>query len=142
MSNDYKKAIFLRREVKFFKHLRSQKIGDFNTSSNSLINMVRKTIHILLFWLPLRFVVLKIDRLSKKYMQEETTKYVGHVADSKVEIYESDWFKEKILLDFEGYKFWAPKEYDKVLTQYFGDYMKLPPEKERVNHSIEAYWKD
>ena len=55
---------------------------------------------------------------------------------------EKEWFKNRILLDFEGYKFWCPKDYDKVLKFYFGDYMKLPPEKERVSHSIEAYWKD
>ena len=53
-----------------------------------------------------------------------------------------EWFKEKILLDFEGYKFWCPKDYDKILNFCFGDYMKLPPENKRIHHSIEAYWKD
>jgi len=28
----------------------------------------------------------------------------------------------------------APKEYDRLLRRQFGDYMKLPPVEERVNH--------
>lgn len=45
-------------------------------------------------------------------------------------------------LSFEGYEFMAPKEYDTVLRTIYGDYMKLPPENERVpRHSFRAYWK-
>ncbi|MBO4469991.1 MAG: LicD family protein [Bacteroidales bacterium] len=39
-------------------------------------------------------------------------------------------------IQFEGRLFPAPADPDKYLTRIFGDYMKLPPEKERINHEI------
>ena len=41
---------------------------------------------------------------------------------------------------FEGQYFHAPLCWDKYLKNLYGDYMKLPPEKERLNHSMTA-WK-
>ena len=43
-------------------------------------------------------------------------------------------------LQFEDDVYLAPIEYDKVLKTLYGDYMKLPPEKDRVMHSFEAYY--
>ena len=45
-------------------------------------------------------------------------------------------------LSFEGYEFNVPNNYDKVLQTLYGDYMKFPPESERIaKHSFKAYWK-
>ena len=38
------------------------------------------------------------------------------------------------MLEFEGLQVMAPKEYDKWLTQVYGNYMQLPPEEKRVTH--------
>ncbi len=45
--------------------------------------------------------------------------------------YDASMLKERVLVDFEDAKFWAPKEYDKILTETYGKYMELPPEKDR-----------
>jgi len=45
--------------------------------------------------------------------------------------YRAEYFTRKTKLVFEGFEFWAPLEYDKVLTQFYGDYLSLPPENER-----------
>lgn len=35
---------------------------------------------------------------------------------------------------FENTQIFVPQEYDKILRQYYGDYMQLPPEEKRKNH--------
>lgn len=59
------------------------------------------------------------------------------------EILDANVFDEYIDLDFEGRKFKTIKNYNAYLKSIYGDYMKLPPEEERVgHHDIVAYWKD
>lgn len=48
--------------------------------------------------------------------------------------YPKEWFFDAVLLDFEDTKMPNPAKYDEYLTAAFGDYMKLPPEDERVFH--------
>ncbi len=50
------------------------------------------------------------------------------------------WFDDTIFMNFEGKPFRVPREYDKRLRDCYGDYMQLPPEKDRVPHLTEAYW--
>lgn len=51
-------------------------------------------------------------------------------------------FAKFIYKDFEGYKFRVPVGYDAILKAEYGDYMKLPPENERVTHHQNmVYWK-
>ena len=50
------------------------------------------------------------------------------------EIVPAEWYAEGTMLEFEGLQVMAPKEYDKWLTQVYGDYMQLPPEEKRVTH--------
>ena len=45
--------------------------------------------------------------------------------------------------EFEGYKFAGIRDYDKYLSLWYGNYMQLPPEEDRVSlHPTEVYWKD
>lgn len=50
------------------------------------------------------------------------------------EIVPAEWYAEGCDLEFEGLVVKAPKEYEKWLTQVYGDYMKLPPVEKRVIH--------
>lgn len=50
------------------------------------------------------------------------------------EIVPAEWYGEGCNLEFEGIVVRAPKEYDKWLTQVYGNYMQLPPEEKRVSH--------
>ena len=45
------------------------------------------------------------------------------------------WFLDRSEYDFEGKIFYSSKDYDTVLTYIYGDYMKLPPENKRQQHS-------
>lgn len=52
-------------------------------------------------------------------------------------------FDDVIYTKFENYLFPVPKDFDRVLRNYYGDYMQLPPEKQRVGHHYyEIYTKN
>lgn len=53
-----------------------------------------------------------------------------------------DLFDEYEDLKFEGGAFKCIKKYDYFLSQMYGDYMKLPPQEERIPHHGQSYyWK-
>lgn len=61
------------------------------------------------------------------------------------EFFEKTIFENYTELDFEGEKLMAVKDWDTVLRMNFSDYMQLPPEEERVQHSSDHtkfYWKE
>ncbi|MCR4908590.1 MAG: LicD family protein [Lachnospiraceae bacterium] len=67
----------------------------------------------------------------------ETSEYVGCVTWltwGEKEMFLRKWFDESILVPFEKYEFRVPKCYDEVLRHEYGDYMQLPPEKDRIGH--------
>lgn len=43
---------------------------------------------------------------------------------------------------FENIEVNIPNDYDSILRSHYGNYMVLPPEDERINHCMEAYWKE
>lgn len=107
----------------------------YKTLTIALLQMILSII-------PYRYVIGKICNLMKKY-DYESSKYVVHLYDAQLyKIMPKDVFEELMLIDFEGRKFYAPKNYHEYLTTYYGDYMKLPPvEKRQSHHFYEAYWK-
>lgn len=46
-------------------------------------------------------------------------------------------YDELIEYEFEGIKLKGPENFDKVLSQMYGDYMELPPENKRISHPME-----
>jgi lipopolysaccharide cholinephosphotransferase len=53
-----------------------------------------------------------------------------------LEFYRED-FEDIIPVEFEDMYVNVPRNYDRVLTMHFGDYMTLPPEEKRVNHAVD-----
>ncbi len=52
----------------------------------------------------------------------------------KKEIAPAEWYGNGADAVFEGIHVKVPSDYDKWLTQVYGDYMQLPPEEKRVTH--------
>lgn len=50
-----------------------------------------------------------------------------------------EWFTDRAEYDFEGQKLMGTKDYDAVLKFWYGDYMTLPPEEKRIQHSACSY---
>ena len=46
-----------------------------------------------------------------------------------------------IKVEFEGHQFNAPANYDELLTQIYGEYIRLPPVDQQISHNIKAFWK-
>jgi hypothetical protein len=52
-------------------------------------------------------------------------------------------FEQVERMQFEDAQFYVPSRYDEVLTQCYGDYMKLPPADQQIaHHYYTAYLKD
>ena len=49
---------------------------------------------------------------------------------------------EQTKIQFEGKEYTTFKNYDKVLRDYYGDYMQLPDEDKRISHDMDAYLKE
>lgn len=93
----------------------------------------------------LNFMGINEEKWIKKVMKlssNNKSEYVSEIVwcrDTK-EIYPYTWFTETIECNFEREMFLIIKEYDQYLTQFYGDYMKLPKKSEQINHEMEAYW--
>lgn len=87
--------------------------------------------------------LLPFNYFSKKYISElknyplldsDYTGYVWHAEWLPRLIFPSMFFLSSIEWPFEDTTIPVPREYDKYLSQQFGDYMQLPPENKRETH--------
>lgn len=78
-------------------------------------------------------IIKMIENISQKYDYNKS-EYVCRIRNSAngfTGILHKKDFDEPILKRFEDREFYVPKNYDKLLTNFYGDYMKLPPEDRR-----------
>ena len=94
---------------------------------------------------PKKILIKKINQNAQKY-NGKNCNCLGELVllmYGNGNCWNKEYFDETILLPFENRKYSCPKEYDKILTNTYGDYMKLPPiEKQVTHHSFVAYWKE
>ena len=79
------------------------------------------------FLLALKFIWF-LFRITKNFFDEITQTFP---------VYDKNDFKEVTQVKFEDIHVNVPKNYDKILTELYGDYMQLPPEDKRYNHPID-----
>lgn len=77
----------------------------------------------------IRNLMVKIYTIDNKKKCKYITNYGRGVRTQTMSI---DCFVPGKYLDFEGQKILAPEKYDEVLTNSYGDYMRLPNVEERV----------
>ena len=85
----------------------------------------------------------RIDEFAQKYENSSFNTYSELIINPKADlcIMNSDDFKQT-KVTFEGKLYTTFLNYDKVLKDYYGDYMQLPPENKRIlAHSLTAYKK-
>lgn len=85
----------------------------------------------------------KLLNFSKKFPYEKS-KYIATMVwlvYGKKNVFKKDYLEDLVLQDFEDAKFYIPRQYDKILTDFYGDYMTLPPENERIGHHFYKIFK-
>lgn len=88
-------------------------------------------------------LVSRIEKLASTY-SFEASRYVGVIAwgeGPQEKLLKKD-FMERTKVEFEGRMFPAMSCWDTYLTNIYGDYMELPPLKDRINHDTIVYKKD
>lgn len=111
------------------------------SDGNSFIkNIVLTILRIILWPFDIRSLLNKLESESKR-KPFEGSEYVYFFSE-KTEPIKKELFDEYTFAIFEKQQYRIPKRYDELLTLQYGEYMKLPPEKERVNkHQAKAWWK-
>lgn len=129
------------RKKKFIKKLQFKKKLLYLMNESKINNIFKRTIQFILkIFVSKKNLCKKIDLLSQKY-NDVDCEYMMDLTWGKTPFHKSVWDK-LIESDFEGHKFFIPKEYDLYLKTIYGDYMTLPPENKRQIHNIVAYKKE
>ena len=140
---DDMKAVDKTYNLESFKLLSFSKHCNIVYGDSVIKDMIRSVCWFFLKPVSPTFFAKKIDKASAKYTKDNG-KYIGLLASKfkEKEVLDFDPFKEIIDMPFEGVTLKGPKEYDKLLRQYYGDYMQLPPvEKQENPHELDAYMK-
>lgn len=86
-----------------------------------------------------KFILKFIDYISKKFNGKEKNKKnvvcFNSLLNIKKDFFPYDTFFPLKKISFEGNKYNGLNDNDKFLNVQYGDYMKLPPIEERVNHN-------
>lgn len=133
--NSFKKKIFLK------KRAFHRKLGDILEVLNSdmYISKNKEKIGRILK------KIFNIFRVNQKFLIRQNRQLRKKKSDS-IEVcdlaydfvFPKDIFVNPIKVEFEDIEVKVPTDCDKYLTVVFGDYMKLPPENERIVHNIDV----
>lgn len=86
----------------------------------------------------------KFNRIAERnYLKKTDYVAITNSGSSEVDknIFLTSDFGEGVALEFENVLFRAPKNYKKLLSTEYGNYMELPPESKQVSHhSYKLYW--
>ena len=132
-----KKMYDRRDRYSMLNALQNRMIG-----THSVVKDIVKSVgFVALKFYPKGYFARKVVCNSKIYA-DVSTKSVGNFTSASKIVCEKEIFSSFIKVPFEGKEYNAPIGYDKWLTAFYGDYMQLPCEEERVSHHMyKAYQK-
>lgn len=133
---------YQRLQVMFYYAFVTSSIRERVTHCKGLHKrLIRSTFYNILKIVPKARIDKKLDEVYRKFNNEDT-EYLGIFTNGVgknywIDIQPSDGFYDLIELDFCGRKFMAPKNYDEILKNAYGDYMSYPPIEDRCpSHGI------
>lgn len=78
---------------------------------------------------------MNIEKKLANYKKKTNFEGIPTAIRYNREVFESGFFSETILHEFEGEMFPIPANYDRYLKNLYGDYMQIPPVEKREMHS-------
>lgn len=94
----------------------------------------KRTVRALARPLGAKFFLNRLMAYRNKFPLSDSDYVSCVVWDGNLIPYHKRHFQGYEMLDFEGIPVKAPLDYDSLLRQYYGDYMRLPPPEARVPH--------
>ena len=102
-------------------------------------NIFNKVGYWILAMIPNKITFKLLDTIAQKYKDDkhENVESYALIKWKKTKYSKRVWYLERIELEFEKGRFYAPKDYEAWLKYAYGDdYMELPPVEKRKIHSI------
>ncbi|HJJ16106.1 MAG TPA: LicD family protein [Clostridiaceae bacterium] len=128
-------------KYKGIMYLHNTKMKDIlkenKSKKNKFLKILLKPIS---FLIPKKIVSKKMIKIAKSNDYNKGEKLGVYIWGYGIrEIMDRKIFEKGIKVKFEDIEANAPAEYDKYLTNIYGDYMKLPPEEKRIIHNTVAF---
>lgn len=122
-----------------YRKLHGVRVWRLRPNGNFIRRCAVRFMRILVKPFPKNYFMKKISAISKMY-QDSDTKRVGDFTSFTRMTCDKSVFDSFTYAEFEGKQYRIPQGYDEWLKAFYGDYLQLPPEEERVtHHSFEAY---
>ncbi|MDO4623479.1 MAG: LicD family protein [Eubacteriales bacterium] len=140
MPDDDKKIRRTIRRINFYRNLLLLAASDPNKGTTPLMRLIKRILVPICRKMNIGRICDKIDALASA-VPFEKAKWIGDYVwneGMKEKMPKTILQAEDIL--FEDRYFPAPANRDEYLTRYFGDYMQLPPEDQRIPHDFEVSW--
>lgn len=140
---DEKKIPHMVKHLRFYeKGIVRLKKSYWTPNTNLFFNIIKAICRFLLLPFPCSFW---FNKLEKTIINPNNTGLLGIPSVwmlIRVYCFSKDLFYDYVDVDFEYMKSMVISGYDEFLQGVYGDYMTLPPEKDRVpKHGYKAYWK-
>ena len=138
------KAVDKTYQLESFKLLSFSKHKNIVYKDSLIKDIIRTFFWTVLLPVSPRRFAYKIEEVIQQYTRPNG-KYECLLASKlkEKEVFEAGIFDEVMDGEFEGHIFPIPKEYNRLLTQYYGDYLTLPPIEKQTNpHELEVYLKE
>lgn len=131
-----------RRLRNFYKRIIQVKIASLKTDKGWIKNAFYVFVEKILFSIiPMRWVISKWDKLAQRYNDTDSTFVLDNCIGLIKQPLSISLFDNIVYYHFEDRLFKGFADADQVLKATYGDYMTLPPEKDRVNkHDYYAFW--